>query len=300
MIIGSIPMIDKLVNMVEQELTPSIETVQKVVDRIRTSTREYIVKNKMKALVIGLSGGLDSAVVAALLPEKETGIPLIGLSIPINSSVEHMEFADWCGSAYCTTYRVAPLWAGAWENMYERMNGVLPGGLGFDYEATARLRQGNLKARLRMITLYNVARATNGMVLSTDNYSELLAGFWTLHGDVGDYGVIQELFKGFEVPAVARYLGVHAGIIYQAPSDGLNVTDANTDEAQLGMTYKQFDAIMASLLNIASEDTCQFFRKYVMNVEAHPLALRALQIYTGTKFKREGTTNLKRELLLAK
>ncbi len=103
---------------------------------------------------------------------------------------------------------------------------------------------GNLKARLRMMFLYDRARYHGGCVLSTDNLSELQMGFWTLHGDVGDIAPIQYLNKGFEIPYIARHIGIPNDIIDQAPSDDLGVTEENTDEAQLGANYKFVDTVM--------------------------------------------------------
>ena len=98
-----------------------------------------------------------------------------------------------------------------------------------------------------MITLYNQASLHKGIVGSTDNFSELAAGFWTLHGDVGDVAPIQSLTKSWEVPALADELGVPESIISAVPTDGLGV--ANGDEDQFGFSYLEFDIAMFSLFN---------------------------------------------------
>lgn len=108
----------------------------------------------------------------------------------------------------------------------------------------SNIAEGNIKARLRMITAYHMANIFKGCVLSTDNYSEYNMGFWTLHGDVGDISPIQFINKGFELQYIAKALGIPDNIITQAPSDGLGVTATNTDEAQLGANYKFVDSAM--------------------------------------------------------
>ena len=109
------------------------------------------------------------------------------------------------------------------------------------------MRKGNIRARLRMMTLYNWASKLGGCVASTDNFSELAAGFWTLHGDVGDVAPIQSLSKSWEVPALAEQMDVPASIISATPTDGLGV-DAG-DEAQFGFSYLQFDLVLFGLLS---------------------------------------------------
>lgn len=109
------------------------------------------------------------------------------------------------------------------------------------------VRMGNIRARLRMITLYNLASKHNGFVASTDNFSELAAGFWTLHGDVGDVAPIQSLTKSWEVPALAEHLGVPQSIIDAKPTDGLGI--ANGDEDQFGYSYLEFDIGLLWLLS---------------------------------------------------
>jgi nicotinamide-nucleotide amidase len=110
----------------------------------------------------------------------------------------------------------------------------------------AKMRRGNIRARLRMITLYNLAGAHNGFVASTDNFSELAAGFWTLHGDVGDVAPVQSLTKSWEIPMLSELMGVPESIVNAIPTDGLGI--ANGDEDQLGCSYLEFDVALFSLM----------------------------------------------------
>ena len=129
-----------------------------------------------------------------------------------------------------------------------------------------RIRRGNIKARLRMITLYNIAAANGGLVASTDNYSEMAMGFWTLHGDVGDLSPIQSLNKSWEVPALARWLGVPESIWRAKPTDGLGIDD--NDEAQFGYTYLELDLMLFNITKTLHDGlTTDLFEDYREDLE---------------------------------
>ncbi|MFH1315870.1 MAG: NAD(+) synthase [Candidatus Uhrbacteria bacterium] len=122
------------------------------------------------------------------------------------------------------------------------------------WEWTGKLAQGNLRARLRMIVLYHFAQRVGGLVMSTDNLSEHLLAFWTKHGDVGDLGLIQYLFKGSEVYDLLnwfnkyRFDGAINPIIEAKPDDGLGINKGG-DVAQIGAEYPDSDIITRSLIN---------------------------------------------------
>jgi len=122
------------------------------------------------------------------------------------------------------------------------------------WEWTGKLAQGNIRARLRMIVLYHFAQRVGGLVMSTDNLSEHLLAFWTKHGDVGDLGLIQYLFKGSEVYDLLRWFnkyrfdGAITPIIEAKPDDGLDI-DKGGDAAQIGAEYPDSDIITRSLCN---------------------------------------------------
>jgi NAD+ synthase len=111
-----------------------------------------------------------------------------------------------------------------------------------------------MKARTRMIYLYDLAAKYKGMVLSTDNYTELLLGFWTLHGDVGDYGMVQNLWKT-EIYAMSKFLANQMpkeqkealeSCITAVATDGLGITNSDLD--QIGAaTYEEVDQILLKL-----------------------------------------------------
>ena len=251
-------------------MTPTKEQTIQTISNIRRKVRNYVQDNNLKSLVIGVSGGLDSAVVAAICQEKYTGVPLLGVSIPMSNTNEHKEMAEWVGKNYCTAFTEIHSWEekkgnfSALDMVNDAVSSVdqvaIEAGFDpafFDYNVT----QGNIKARLRMITVYDLARKTNGCVLSTDNYSELWTGFFTLHGDHNDLGVIQFIEKYWEEVPIATALGIRKDIITQDPSDGLSVTAANTDEAQLGISYKELGPVIFAYENRLPEELQDMFKR---------------------------------------
>ncbi len=283
--------LDQVIN--ENQITK--EQADVVIKNIRDNVRCYVKTNNLKSLILGVSGGLDSACIAALCQEKYTGVKLIGVSIPLNSTNAHKEQAQWVGDNFCTKFREFDGWEVLDENkkpLHETIFNVLEKTdeitLDKNCENTfpKNILKGNLKARLRMITLYDLARKNDGLVLSTDNYSEFLMSFFTINGDVGDLGPIQNIWKGLELPTIARALGVREDIITQKPSDGLMVTEDNTDEAQIGASYPYVDAIMKTYF--AANENWDLIKddEVVKNI---------VKRYETTHFKRNGCVNLTRE-----
>lgn len=205
--------------------------------------KSYVHQNHLKVVVLGLSGGIDSTVVAALC--KAVNIPLIGVSLPCstNADVEN-DAAQAAGAEFCDTFKVVNL-----QEPYEVMEK-------FCTEASGKektpISQGNIKARLRMITLYDIASKVGGIVMDTDNLTEHFLGFWTLHGDDADFDPIGGLWK-HEVYALARYMKENVfkdskaleQSIALMPTDGNGVKEGG-DLAQIapGKTYDDVDEIL--------------------------------------------------------
>jgi len=278
-----------------------ITDYSRVISNIHENLRTKIINDKIKALVIGESGGIDSAL-CTVLAKPVCDIPsintrLIGRSIPIETNKDDERIrAERIGYFFCTDFEEKDL-----TEMYQKFYPYImedeisyrDGGLTENYENQIKIRKGNIKARIRMMYLYDIARHYDGMVLSTDNFTELLAGFWTLHGDVGDYGMIQNLWKT-EVYGLAKYIceNNYEGIspeakdaLYQCilanPTDGLGISNSDLD--QLGVaTYAEADEILTRYRN---GDT---------SVEKHPIILR----FKATEFKRNNPYNIPREELL--
>lgn len=238
-----------------------------VFDTLVEKTQEYVESNHLKAMILGISGGIDSTVVAAICHEvsKQTGIPLIGRSLPIKNKNDEFDTSKLVGKAFCNNFEVT--------NLYEVFNKFLTL---VDGDNLTSLRQtpianGNIQARLRMIYLYNLASIHRGLVMSTDNQTEYQLGFWTLHGDVGDFNPLFGLWKT-EVYDLARWIEIGYIIEYKesvknnkedtslldkaqaihrsialTPTDGLGIS--NSDLEQIGAkSYAEVDDILQTML----------------------------------------------------
>lgn len=224
------------------------DAMRGLADRIRSRVLNYVLSYNLKSLVLGMSGGIDSTLCAALLRPvcDEADIRLIGRSITIESNkVDEITRSVAAGKAFCHDFGHMDL-TGIFRTNKELL-------VDFDDSMLSKLRQGNLKARMRMMVLYDLAQLHRGMVVSTDNYTEYLTGFWTLHGDVGDYAPLQHLWKT-EVYNLARYLlGECDGrrkvalqsCIDAVPTDGLGISPCDCE--QLGVAdYYEADRIFAA------------------------------------------------------
>ena len=202
----------------------------RLVDWIRTRVTEA----GATGTIVGLSGGIDSAVVATLCFEA-VGDRALALAMPINSLAQDLEDAVLVAQHFGLRYRVVPL-----EAAYGAMLQSVPDDLG-DH-ATRSLALANLKPRLRMLTLYYFANAQNYIVVGTSNRSELTVGYFTKWGDgAADILPIAGLTKR-QVRALAVHLGVPKPVIEKAPSAGLWA--GQTDESEMGITYDDIDAYL--------------------------------------------------------
>jgi len=183
-------------------------------------------KTGLQKVVLGLSGGIDSAVVA-VLAQRVFGDDLLCVKMPSHySSQNSLDDAD----ALCkdfnlrsVTKSIAPMLQ-AYEKENVDMN---------------NLRRGNLSARLRMVTLFDMSAKEGALVLGTSNKSELMLGYGTLYGDLASaLNPIGDLYKS-EIFEFARYLGVTKSIITKAPSADL--WDGQSDEDDLGYSYEKLD-----------------------------------------------------------
>lgn len=219
----------------------------RIASSIRDDLYRYVQEHALRSLVLGGSGGIDSALTAVLASEvcKKSGIPLIGRSIPIETNTtEERVRARKVGEAFCADFRevdLTRLYTEVRETV-EEVNCTVP-------TREDKVRRGNIKARLRMIYLYHLAQQYRGMVLSTDNRTEYMLGFWTLHGDVGDYTPLFGLWKT-EVYALGETLleqekdvrrsEALESCIRALPTDGLGIT--RSDVEQLGaVDYSEVD-----------------------------------------------------------
>lgn len=181
-------------------------------------TAEYVTSNNLKVMVLGISGGIDSTVVAAICHEvsKKTGIPLIGRSLPIKNKSDEFATSVHVGETFCDEFEVYRLERSYRAALFDACADAGDVNMANSYhldeleEMPSRtpIANGNLQARCRMMYLYDLASRHKGLVMSTDNQTEYQLGFWTIHGDVGDFDPIQDLWKT-EVYGLANYLQDH-------------------------------------------------------------------------------------------
>ncbi len=211
-------------------------------DQITAWLRRRLTASGARGFVVGMSGGLDSSVVARLCqiaaPEQ-----VVGLVMPCESAeadaIDALMVARRFGIP-ATIVDLAP--------SYHRLAADVSAGLHAPTVAAAataatpaltRMALANLKARLRMSTLYFIANALEHLVAGTSNRSELLAGYFTKHGDgASDLLPVGGLLKG-EVRALARQLEVPEAIIDKPPGAGF--WPGQTDEGEMGLTYADLD-----------------------------------------------------------
>lgn len=243
-------------------------------------TAEYVTSNNLKVMVLGISGGIDSTVVAAICHEvsKKTGIPLIGRSLPIKNKSDEFATSVHVGEAFCNEFSVYRLERSYRAALFDACADAGDVNMANSYyldeleEMPSRtpIANGNLQARCRMMYLYDIASRHKGLVMSTDNQTEYQLGFWTIHGDVGDFDPIQDLWKT-EVYGLANYLldrykskaleALHndyketcdkyramSYAVYSSckliPTDGLGIS--NSDLEQIGAkSYDEVDDILS-------------------------------------------------------
>jgi len=223
----------------ESYYTADIEFIS---DKLINELKQYREKHNIKNVIIGMSGGIDSATTAALF--KHADYKVYGYTLPIHQKTEETERGAEACLALGINHANIDL-SDTYDMLYHNM-ARFDSGLLDDKNIDVAKRRGNIRARLRMMTLYNKASKHRGFVASTDNFSELAAGFWTLHGDVGDVAPIQSLNKSWEVPALAEFLNIPKATIEAVPTDGLGIS--NSDEDQFGFSYLEFDLALRELM----------------------------------------------------
>ncbi len=200
-----------------------------ILDFISSTVRE----SGAEGVVVGLSGGIDSALVSrlcvdALGPDKVYNVFMPSSTTPAGDR----ESTEAYSSSIGTAYRVVPI-----KDMVDAFGSVL--GL------EDSLSKGNVMARCRMIILYHIARTENLLVMGTGNRSELLMGYFTKHGDGAcDALPIGNLYKS-QVRELSRILSLPQSIIDRAPSADL--WEGQSDEDEMGISYEQLDLILQGM-----------------------------------------------------
>jgi nicotinamide-nucleotide amidase len=283
---------------------------EKIFENIVASAYTHIAAQKVNALVIGMSGGIDSTLTAAIAREVTdrmgTGVKLVGRVIDIESDPVEMKRAVKATNTFCH---------GQGPDVYCDMTSLYMYAaqeimwVGSNSDSLSdRIRRGNIKARFRMIKLYDLANSLGGLVLSTDNYTEYLLGFWTLHGDVGDFGMLQNLWKT-EVYGLAEYMrGMYNRskqydkadslneCIEAMATDGLGVTDTDFDQLLPGYSskwtsrqlYEVIDVVLAGFLK----------DQWLYYDGLREIHKKIIDRHVATKFKRNNPFNIPREYIV--
>ena len=295
-----------------------------VFDVLVDKTAEYVTENNLKAMVLGISGGIDSTVVAAICHEvsKKTGIPLIGRSLPIKNKEDEFDVSKLVGEAFCDEFKVFNLSNSYKASLFDLCAdaGLIKDCKGYDWYWLSDLEElagripianGNIQARCRMIHLYDIASIRKGLVMSTDNQTEYQLGFWTIHGDVGDFDPIQDLWKT-EVYGLANYLrdryrskaleALHndyketcdkyramSYAMYSSckliPTDGLGIS--NSDLEQIGArTYYDVDRVLQTLICKASPENDKLQDSLEQEL-GREVVHKIIKRHTASEFKRK-------------
>jgi NAD+ synthase len=203
--------------------------MDEIANRISEWLQTQVRSAGAQGLVVGLSGGVDSAVTAALA-KRAMGDEVLGVLMPCHSQpidAEHAMMVAETLNIETISVDLGPVF----DLLIERL------------PSAGRMAAANVKPRLRMTTLYYLAAARNYLVAGTGNKSELMVGYFTKYGDGGvDLEPLGDLYKG-QVWDLARFLEVPQAVIDRPPTAGL--WDGQTDEGEMGLTYALLDSMLA-------------------------------------------------------
>ncbi|CEG12993.1 NH(3)-dependent NAD(+) synthetase [groundwater metagenome] len=193
---------------------------------------DYVKRNKVKCMVLGVSGGIDSAVCAYLLAKVNIG--KIFVIMPMNGITPPEDIKDAKEISKILNVETTDIEI---NHMVEKFKEIL----NFDDEEDKKTI-GNLTARVRMCLLYAIANKNNGIVCGTGDKSEILIGYFTKYGDGGcDIMPIADLYKT-QVKILAKHLGISEKIIAKKSSPRLWKNQKASDE--IGMDYEEIDKIL--------------------------------------------------------
>ena len=217
--------------------------MKNISEQIQNWLKNYLKSSKQKGFVIGVSGGIDSAVVSTLC--AETGLPTIVVSLPIKEKVGHnlsLEHIKNLTEKYLNVKSAEVDLTKTFDTFHYTVEDREI--VSSESEELNSLSMANVRSRLRMLTLYHIAQCNGMLVVGTGNKVEDFGiGFFTKYGDGGvDISPIADLMKS-EVYKLGEYLGVTENILKARPTDGL-WTDGRTDEDQIGATYDELEWAM--------------------------------------------------------
>lgn len=193
--------------------------------------KEFVKTTKAKGVVVGNSGGKDSATVIAMATRALGKEKVLTVAMPCNSIKEDLEDAKLVSDTFGVEFISVDL-----SNTYNELETTISDALEKnDLNEESKI---NMKPRIRMTTLYTIAQSLGYLVIGTGNLSERMVGYTTKWGDsASDFNPIAN-FTALEVLEIGKYLGVPDKIINKAPSDGLS---GKSDEEKMNVTYKQIE-----------------------------------------------------------
>lgn len=212
--------------------------IEETISHITNWIKSYTEESGMKGLVIGISGGIDSALTSVLC--AETGLPTLCVDLPIHQAQSHQkrgkEHIEWLKNRYSNVRDITLDLSTTFDTFSNAAKCIS--------DEPSALTLANVRSRLRMTALYYFASLNGYLVVGTGNKIEDFGvGFFTKYGDGGvDISPIADLLKS-EVYVLAKTLGVVPSILEAAPSDGLFDEDI-TDEQQLGASYDELEWAM--------------------------------------------------------
>ena len=239
-----------------------IESYEDLSYKIVRWLKDYYWDNNLKTFVVGVSGGIDSAVVSTLC--ARTGLPTHAVGMPILQKPEQETLSDMHLEWLSKRYRNVTTHKFDLTNLFQVFKYTMEG---FD---DSDLALANSRSRLRMVTLYQIATSTGGIVVGTGNKVEDYGvGFYTKYGDGGvDIAPIADLYKT-EVWELGEYLEVDQRIVDAEPTDGL-WSDSRTDESQLGASYAELEEAMETGTGPGVEVLNKFYTQNKHKMEPIP------------------------------
>ncbi|MGB2696971.1 MAG: NAD(+) synthase [Candidatus Zixiibacteriota bacterium] len=195
---------------------------QRIVDWIRIKTNQ----SQTKGVVLGLSGGLDSSVVAVICAQALGASNVLALLLPCESKKEDLTDAQELAKKFNLKTELIDI-----TGVYKQLKKIFPPG--------DKLARANIKPRLRMLSLYYHANKLNYLVVGSGNKCELKVGYFTKYGDGGvDILPLGDLLKS-EIKSLAKLVGIPDHIINKVPTAGLWA--GQTDEGEMGITYLELE-----------------------------------------------------------
>ena len=249
---------------------------KEVFEKSVTGLQQYLEDSGLKSMVLGISGGIDSTVCAVICHEvaRRTGLGFYGVSLPCSSNKgDEIGTADKVGKAFV---KEGYWWKRNIQSEFETLEALCS-----EQVSSTPISQGNIKARLRMLYLRNLAGITGGVMIDTDNLTEHYLGFFTIAGDQGDISPIAELWK-HEVYELAEWIVQEyckteeqkeavRDSIGLTPTDGNGVAEGG-DLAQIAPSLKSYNELD------------QILKVIVENGEA---VEEVMKRYKGTSYKRK-------------